>query len=317
MGVAEERVAEARRLLAAHLPVTRLVPAGSLRAGGVEVWLKLESELPTGSFKPRGALYALWARQQAGPVPEVITCSTGNHGAAVAYASRLFGVRATIFLPERANPAKRGRIAALGARICEGGEDLAAAMQRASQYAAESGAYFLDDATAPDVPLGPATIACEIFEQEPSVDCIVAPMGDTALIRGIGAEARRRRPGIRIVGVQAERAPSYYLSWRSGDPVATDRCDTIADGLATRTPNGDNVRAIRQLVDEVQLVSEEEMLRAMRHLLLEEHVVAEPAGAAATAAFLQRRDEFHGRRVALIVSGANVTADVVRAALGG
>ena len=318
MHVAEDdRVEEARRLLSAWLPRSRLVSAESLRGAGADVWLKLESELPTGSFKPRGAIYALAAQRQRGPVPEVITCSTGNHGAAVAYAARLFGMRATVFLPEGANPAKRARIAALGARIVESGADLVAAGERAAACAAQSGAYFLDDATAPDVPVGPATIACEILEQEPSVDCVVAPIGDTALVRGIAAAARRRRPGIRIVGVQAERAPAYTLSWRSGEVVSTERCDTIADGLATRTPNADNVRAIRELVDEVLLVSEDEMLRAMRHLLLEEHVVAEPAGAASTAAFLQAADRFRGRRVALVVSGANVTAAVVRAALGG
>jgi threonine dehydratase len=317
MSVAENQVEEARRLLSAYLPRTRLVPAESLRMAGAQVWLKLESELPTGSFKPRGAIYALSARRQNGPVAEVITCSTGNHGAAVAFAARLFGVRATVFLPEAANPAKRARIAALGARIVEVGTDLAAAAQAAGAYAAESGAYFLDDATAPDVPVGPATIACEILEQEPTIDCIVAPIGDTALIRGIASAARRRRPGIRIVGVQAECAPAYYLSWRSGNAVSTDRCDTIADGLATRTPNADNVRAIRELVDDVLLVAEDEMLGAMRHLLLDEHVVAEPAGAASTAVFLKAADRFRGRRVALVVSGANVTEPVVRAALGG
>jgi threonine dehydratase len=317
MSVAEEQIEEAHRLLSSYLPRTRLVPAESLRRAGAQVWLKLESELPTGSFKPRGAIYALSARRQKAPVSEVITCSTGNHGAAVAYAARLFGVQATVFLPAGANPAKRARIAALGARIVEGGADLAAAAERAWAHAAESGAYFLDDATAPDVPVGPATIACEILEQEPSIDCVVAPIGDTALIRGIAAAARRRRPRIRIVGVQAERAPAYYLSWRSGNAVSTDRCDTIADGLATRTPNADNVRAIRELVDDVQLVGEDEMLGAMRHLLLEEHVVAEPAGAASTAAFLKSADRFRGRRVALVVSGANVTEPVVRAALGG
>jgi threonine dehydratase len=138
-------------------------------------------------------------------------------------------------------------------------------------------------------------------------------MGDTALIRGVAAAAKLISPKVKIIGVQAERAPSYVLSCKAGRAVPTQTCDTIADGLATRTPEPDNVAAIRALVDDVRLVSDDEMLAAIRHLLLEEHLVAEPAGAAATAAILQA--EITGDVVAL-VTGANVTSDVLRRALG-
>ena len=113
-------------------------------------------------------------------------------------------------------------------------------------------------------------------------------MGDTALIRGVAAALKQLVPNVTIVGVQAERAPSYYLSWKEGSPVPTETCDTCADGLATRTPEPQNVQAIRQLVDDVVLVSEEQMLHAIEHLYKKEGVLAEPAGAAATAAFLAR-----------------------------
>ena len=308
-------IREAQELLRRHLPVTRLVAAPSLsHSPNRKVYLKLQSELATGSFKPRGALYALSITQSRREVREVIASSTGNHGAAVAFAAKRLGVPATIFLPENPNPVKRNGIAALGAKIVERGRDIAEPFQHASAYAQAGNVYFLNDATDPDLPAGPATIACEILEQLPMADAICVPMGDTALIRGVASAAKQVSPGIKIIGVQAEHAPAYYLSWQQGHPVSTDTCETIADGLATRTPDAENVRCIRELVDEVCLVSEEQMLSAIRHLLLEEHVVAEPAGAAATAALLGRRESDGGNVVAL-VTGANISPQVLRTAV--
>jgi threonine dehydratase len=308
-------VQRAREVLRPYVPVSRLVASPSLGGAGRAVYLKLESELPTGSFKPRGAIYALTTELGRRPVREVTASSTGNHGAAVAYAAKQRGIAATIFLPKDPNPVKRARIAALGAKIVEaGGDDLAAAFQEASAYSRRDGVYFLDDASAPDLPAGPGTIAAEIFEQQPATEVVVVPMGDTALIRGLAAAAKLLSPRVKIIGVQAERAPSYVLSWREGRAIPTETCDTIADGLATRTPEADNVRAIRELVDEVRLVSDEQMLMAIRHLLLEEHLVAEPAGSAACAAILQSEGNFEGHVVAL-VTGANVTPEILRSAL--
>jgi threonine dehydratase len=309
---------EAQALLRAHLPVSRLVASPALSAkAGSDVHLKLETDLPTGSFKPRGALYALTVNAARRSLREVVASSTGNHGAAVALAARRLGVPATIFLPADPNPVKRARIAALGAHIIEAGTpDLAGASESAAARSRQEGVYFLNDATDPDLPAGPGTIALECFEQLPSADTIVVPMGDTALIRGVAVVAKELSPAVRIIGVQAERAPSYYLSWTQGRAVATDACDTIADGLATRTPDPANVRAIRELVDDVVLVTDDEMLAAIRHLALEEHIIAEPAGAAATAALLQGRAQC-GRHTILLVTGANVAPDVLCAATCG
>src|SRR5262245_41960552 len=282
---------EAQTLLRRYLPVSRLVAATGLSAKtGCDVYLKLESDLPTGSFKPRGALYALSVNAVRRPIREVTASSTGNHGAAVALAAKLLGIPATIFLTANPNPVKRARIAALGAKIVEAGAvDLRGAFDQAFAYSRTQGVYFLNDATDPDLPAGPATIAIEIFEQLPSVDTIVVPIGDTALIRGVAAAAKHLSPTVRIIGVQAEQAPSYFLSWKQGQAVPTEPGDTIADGLATRAPEPDNVRAIRELVDEIVLVTEDQMLDAIRHLALNEHTIAEPAGAATTAALLQAR----------------------------
>jgi threonine dehydratase len=304
---AAEEIARARAFLQEHIPFTRLLQAPSLTQRlGAPVYLKLESELPTGSFKLRGALYALASQIRENTVAEVVTSSTGNHGAAVAYAARAFGIPATIFLPAGANPAKRARIAALGARIVEDGVDISAAAEAATRYVHDTGAFYLDDVTNAYVPAATATIASEIAEQAPDARVMIVPMGDTALIRGMAAVARSRNPALRVTGVQAATAPAYTLSWKKGEPVVTESCDTIADGLATRIPIAPNVAAIRQLVDDIVLVSDTEMLSTMRHLLLNEHVIAEPAGAASTAAALQlgRLQE----PTVLVVTGSNLSA---------
>ena len=265
--------------------------------------------LPTGSFKPRGALFALASNLKRRRIEEVIACSTGNHGAAVAFAASSLGVPATIFLPEHPVPVKRKKIEQLGARIVDtGSPDLAGAFQHANEYARRPGVYFLNDATDPDLPAGPATIAMELLEQLPAMTTVIVPMGDTALIRGIGAALKQRAPSVRVVGVQAERAPSYYLSWQQGKAVQTDTCNTCADGLATRTPDEGNVASIREVVDEVLLVKEEEMLDAIRRLRREEGLLAEPAGAAAVAAYLSSGPRTG--QTALLVTGRNISEAV-------
>ncbi len=309
-------ILNAQHLLASYFPPTRLLEAPILATGSAgyyaSAFLKLESDLPTASFKPRGALYALATNLKRLTITEVIASSTGNHGAAVAWAAKVLGIRATIFLPSKPNPVKRRRIADLGARIIEcGGQDLAHAFFEAQSYSSRPGVYFLNDATDPDLPAGPATIALEILAELPDVAAIYVPMGDTALIRGVGAAIRQLKPAVKIIGVQAERACSYYLSWKAGQPTPTDTCDTIADGLATRTPEPANVEKIRALVDEVILVTEDEMLAAIRLLHTGANLTAEPAGAAATAAYLKSAAPPssippHGPSV-LLLTGANLT----------
>jgi threonine dehydratase len=276
-------VAAARRLLAAALgesPAllpTPLRPARSLSRAG-DVYLKIETGLPTGSFKIRGALYSLSVNAERQPIREVVAASTGNHGAAVAYAGRLLGIRATIFLPSNPNAVKAARIRALDARIVETGDDLAAAIDAARAYCHGHDAFFLHDAADPDVPIGAATIAAEILEQLPAVDTICVPMGDTALVRGVAAAAKALKPEVTVVGAVAGRAPAYALAWQSGEAIETSSAETIADGLAVRRTLAPNVAAIRALVDEIVMVSDEEMVDAIDWLETREGVEAEPAG---------------------------------------
>jgi threonine dehydratase len=311
-------IRDAQTLLANHFAPTPLVRATSLNlspqsAEGTTadrtVYLKIESELPTGSFKVRGAVYAMSRHVERNGSKPVVAASTGNHGAAVAYAGQLLHVPVTIFLPERANPVKRQRILDLGARIVATGSDLSVAIDAAYAEADRSGAFFLHDATDPDIPTGTATIGSEIITHLPATDAIFVPMGDTALIRGVATAAKELKPSIRIVGIAAANAPAYYLSWRGGEPVSTETAHTIADGLAVRRALAANVSAITALVDDVRLVEEEDLLAAMAHLIAREDVIAEPAAAAATAALLKDSETF-GTVVAL-VTGKNVAPELL------
>ena len=307
-----EQVNDARELLRRFLRPTRLIAAERLgRDSDTQIYLKLETELPTGSFKPRGALYALMKNLNQRSIKGVVAASTGNHGAAVAYAAGLAKLPATIFLPQFPNPIKRARIVALGAMVQEVEWKDTSLGNAAAAFAEEHDYYFLNDASDELVPVGTATIAAEILDELPTPDVMIVQMGDTALIRGVAAEAKRRHPDIRIIGVQAAQAPSYARSWQENRVITTDSCNTIADGLATCVPLEPNVRAIRELVDEVVLVSEEELLRGIRTLLFEEHVVAEAAGAAGAAAYLQNPAVYAGRTIVLLVTGSNIPHELL------
>jgi threonine dehydratase len=312
------QVRAAQSLLRDVVPESRLVLSEKLsRQNGGSVYLKLENEGPTGSFKVRGAYHAIGTRKMplGGPLPGVTTASTGNHGAAVAYAASKLRIPARIYLPQNPNPAKRARITQLGAEIVEIGQFLEETRLHAATFAEQSGWYNIVDGIDPEMLAGTATIACEIVDKQSDVEVIFVPVGDSTLIRGLAFAAKQLRPAIRIVGVQAERAPAYALSFAKGHAISTDTSDTIADGLCVRDALEDNVKQIQGLVDEFVLVGEDEMLTAMRYLHEEENVTAEPAGAATTAAFLKTRASCAGRVAVLLVTGSNVSRELLSRAL--
>jgi threonine dehydratase len=308
----------AQSLLRQIVPESRLAGTDNLSShGGGWVYLKLESEGPTGSFKVRGAYQAIDVRQKQmnGKLPGVVTSSTGNHGAAVAYAAAKQHIPSRVYLPENPNPAKRARIADIGAEIVEAGKFLEETRHHAAKFAEESSWYNIVDGSDPDMLPGTATIACEILDKLTRADAIFVPVGDSTLIRGVAFAAKQLRPEIKIVGVQAERAPAYAFSFAKGHAISTDSSDTIADGLAVRGTSDENVREIGALVDEFVLVSENQMLSAMRHLMIQEHVIAEPAGAATTAAFLKTEAHYAKKIAVLLVTGSNVTEELALRAL--
>ena len=201
-------LAEARTFLARYFEKTPLVRSASLSTPGRDVFLKDETVLPTGSFKVRGALYALSVTLAGRSIREVVAASTGNHGAAVAYAGAQLGVPARIFLPIGANAVKAARIRDLGATLVDAGVDLSEAIDAAAEYASRAEAFFLHDASDPLIPFGTATIGAEICEQCPAVDQVYVPMGDTALIRGVASAIRLTGRPVHIIGVVAASAPA-------------------------------------------------------------------------------------------------------------
>lgn len=263
------------------------------------MWLKDETVLPTGSFKVRGAWAALTAELGRTDVREVVAASTGNHGAAVAWAARELNVAARIFVPRGANSTKTGRIRDLGATLVEDGDDLTDAIDAASEYVRHGAAFFLHDASNPDVPTGTAAIGHELLEQCPTLSTVYVQIGDTALIRGVASALKSSGLAIRVVGVVAAQAPSYALSWRAGHVVETPSAQTMADGLAVRRPLAPNVAAIRELVDQVIEVTEAELQHAMEWLEHRDHIIAEPSGAAGVAGLIRDPDRT-GTLVALI-----------------
>jgi threonine dehydratase len=311
-----EQVSTARKLLREIVPASRLVRADSISsATGANVYLKLESEGPTGSFKVRGAYHAIFSRLQKEKIVGVVTSSTGNHGAATAFAAMRLGLPVRIFLPENPNPTKRTRIAQQGAEIIEVGEFLEETRKHAEKFAGESGWFNVVDGTEADMLPGTATITSEIIEQLPQVDAIFIPVGDSTLIRGAAFAAKALKPAVRIIGVQAERAPAYALAFDQGHGLSTDSSDTIADGLAVRDAVEESVTEIRKLVDGFTLVSEDGMLAAIRTLYQDEKVLAEPAGAATTAAILKTAEEYKDKTVVLLVTGGNIAEEHLHAAL--
>ncbi len=308
-------VRAARSFIAQHLPVpTPLLRSDALSATlGLEVRSKLESQLPTSAFKVRGGVNLVGRDPTART--GIFAASTGNHGQSLAWAGRRFGVPVTIFVPVAANPIKVTAMRALGATVVEHGRDYDEARLECERRAEGSGTRYVHSGNEPYLIAGVATATLEVLEEWPDVDVLLVPIGGGSGASGVTVVAKALAPRVQVIGVQSEGAPAAYLSWREGRMMTTDAVRTFADGLATRTAFALPQRVIRERLDDFVLVSDDELRRAMRALLLDAHVVAEGAGAAATAAAWKLRDRLRGKRVALWVSGANATAASLQDAL--
>jgi threonine dehydratase len=262
------------------------------------ILLKREDVHELGAFKWRGALATL-ERLQA----EVVTASTGNHAAATAWAARKLGLEATVFVPESVSDAKLAVLDSLGARVVRSGRDLDEAKEHAFAFASERGLAFFEDGAEPAQLDGYGSIADEILDQLDELPAaVVVPVGNGALLAGIGRTLGTRAPGTLRVGVAAKEAPVMVESWKAGRPVGSDRCATIADGLAVRVAIPFAVEALAEHADRMLLVSERELAEAVR-VFWDAGIRVEPAAAAALAALPQVEA---GVPVVLIVTGRNV-----------
>ncbi len=309
-------VYRARQIVCRHLAPTPLVHSAALSERlGCAVHLKLETATPIGAFKVRGGLNLLAQLPDAERAQGVITASTGNHGQSIAYAAQRFGVKAVIAAPEGANPDKVAAMRRFGAEVILVGRDFDDSRLWAEATATEKGYRYVHPANEPLLIAGVATASLEIMEALPTVDVIIAPIGGGSGASGHCVVAKSLRPEVEVVGVQAERAPACYQSWKAGHIVALDRADTWAEGVATRTPFELTFGILRERLDDIVLVGEEEMRQGVITLLEQAHQLAEAAGAAPLAAAHKIRERLAGRTVVLIVSGANITIQQLTAVL--
>ena len=300
-------VLAAGRRIAPYLRPTPLYRYPALDAlTGARVWVKHENHQPVGAFKVRGGVNLI--AQLTGPDRDrgVITASTGNHGQSVAYAASLFGVRATVCVPEGANPVKVDSIRALGAEVIFHGADFDAAREHCEALAGDRGYRYIHSGNEPHLIADVATYTMEILAEQPDIAAIVVPVGGGSGAAGACLAARATDPGIEVIGVQAEAAPAAYLSWRGGAPVAAPN-STLAEGLATGTAFDLPQQIMRESLTDFVLVSEDALLAATRTMIEKTKNLVEPAGAAALAAVLTDPDRFAGRSVAIVCSGGNIS----------
>ena len=306
-------VYRARQVISRHLLPTPLVRSAAMsEALECELYLKLETTLPIGAFKVRGGINLLSHLTEDERGRGVITASTGNHGQSIAYAAKTFGVKATVAAPERANPDKVAAMRRLGAEVILRGRDFDEAREWAEERARLDGSRYIHPANEPLLIAGVATVSLEVMEALPLVDAIIVPIGGGSGASGHCLVAKGISPKVKVIGVQAEKAPSVYLSWKAGRRVETPEAATWAEGLMTRVPFDLTLGIMREHIDDIVLVSEEEMREGVRFLLEAAHQLAEAAGAAPVAAARKLRDRLRGQTVVLVISGCNITVDQLR-----
>ncbi|MGY1665191.1 threonine ammonia-lyase [Geodermatophilus sp. SYSU D00696] len=274
------------------------------RVGG-PVFLKCENLQHTGSFKFRGAYTRLSRLSAEERARGVVAASAGNHAQGVALAARMLGIRATVFMPETAPLPKVAATRGYGADARLTGADLTDALAAAVAHAQETGAVFIHPFEHPDVIAGQGTVGLEVLEQCPDVATVVVCTGGGGLVSGVAAAVKERKPGVRVIGVQAAAAAAFPGSLAAGRPVALSGMATMADGIAVGSPGDLTFAHVRDLVDEVRTVTEEDMSQALLFCLERAKLVVEPAGVAAVAAVLAAPGAFEPPVVA-VVSGGNI-----------
>lgn len=313
MDVNFQGILEARRSVYSHLRPTPLISYPLLdHFLGCRVYVKHENHHPAGSFKIRGGINLIGNLSESEQRRGVITATRGNHGQSIALASKLHSVRCIVAVPHGNNPEKNEAMEAFGAELMICGRDFDEAREKVEKIQEKEGLRYIHSANEPMLIHGVGTYALEILEDLPRPDYVFVPLGGGSGISGVLTVVRAVASGVKVVGVQAERAPSVYRSWKAGKIETTDCCDTMADGLATRVPFELTFSIICRYVDDIVTVSEEELAAAVYHLYRTTHNVAEGAGAAAVAAAKKFGRQLTGKEVVVILSGSNIEMGLLR-----
>jgi threonine dehydratase len=302
-------VHEARDRIAPHLRPTPLYQYASLsELIGAQAFVKHENHQPVGAFKVRGGVNLVSQLNPEERERGVIAASTGNHGQSIAFAAGIFGVAATICVPENANPVKVASMRGLGAELIFHGRDFDAAREHCEELARQHGHRYVHSGNEPLLIAGVATQTLEIVEEQPDLDAVIVPIGGGSGAAGACIVAQAVSPTTKVIGVQSEAAPTAYRSWKERELVE-DEMETFAEGLATRTAFELPQRILWEHLDDFILVSDDEIRAAQATMIEATRNLVEAAGAAPLAAALTMRDKLAGKRVALILSGGNATRE--------
>lgn len=306
-------IEEARRRLGEHIVQTPCTPSeGFGELFGGHAWFKFENLQRTGSFKDRGALNRILRIPAEERAAGVITASAGNHAQGVAYHAGRLDVGATIVMPERTPLIKVSNTERFGAEVVFHGASYDDAMQEAIRIRASIGSTLIHPFDDPDVIAGQGTIGLELLEQCPEMEILIVPVGGGGLIAGIAVAIKSVRPGVRVVGVEAERLPAALRSRQAHEIVTIPAGETIADGIAVRRIGELTFPLIETWVDDLVTVKEEEIASAVLLLLEKEKTVAEPAAAVTLAAVLEgRAGPMAGRNVVMLLSGGNIDVNLL------
>lgn len=289
-------------------------PEALAAALGTPVVVKVETVNPIRSFKGRGTDFLL---RQLAPRPTRVVCaSAGNFGQGLAFAARHHGIGCEVFAAVSASPLKVDRMRSFGAQVHLAGRDFDDAKAHARLHAERTGAVFIEDGREPAIAEGAGSIAVELCTWPEPLASVAIPLGNGALLGGMATWIKSVSPATRVVGVCAEGAPAMERSLRERRVIETDRAETIADGIAVRTPVPESLDYLAPVVDEVVLVSEASLRQAMRLVLDTMGLVVEPAGVAGVAALIQHREQFAGGRSATVLCGSNLTRAQIRDWLG-
>jgi threonine dehydratase len=272
---------------------------------GCEVWVKHENHTPIGAFKVRGGVTYIQDLSNRGSVPGVITATRGNHGQSIGFAAQRAGIKATIVVPHGNSVEKNAAMRALGVELIEHGSDYQEAREFADARASADKLVYLG-AYAPVLVRGVSSYALEFLRKLDDLDAVYVPIGMGSGICGTIAAREALGLRTRIIGVVAEKAPCYALSFEAGKAISTNTADTLADGLACRVPDPNSLEVMLDKAERVVTVSEAEIMAAMRHYFTDTHNIAEGAGAAPLAALLKERNLWSGKKVGLILSGGNI-----------
>jgi len=282
------------------------------RRTGCEVWVKHENHTPIGAFKLRGGItYLSDLRRRQPDVPGVITATRGNHGQSIASAAAILGLKATIVVPERNSVEKNAAMTAQGGNLVIHGHDFQAALEHARELAAADGLYMIESFE-PALVVGVASYSFELFNKLPDLDTVYVPIGLGSGICGTMASRDALDRKAKVVGVVAENAAAYALSFAQGKPVSTNSADTFADGMACRVPVAGAVALINAGAERIVTVTEEEIKSAVRAYYSDTHNLAEGAGAAPLAALIKEKDRMAGKKVGLVLSGGNIDKALYR-----